>query len=282
MISYRSGPIDRTRIGCIRPCARMLAASSCNAPSSMRVRGWYLPACIWLSKRTVGKPSLRTASVMSALPPSNASSPRPRPFFFTVAIILFPRSAISSFHSQRADALHHFRAELDISLRTTRRAVEYHARQAVTRRLGEPYIARNDDIEELVAEMLLELLRHLLLQRDARVEHDPQQPDHLQVAIQVRVHLLDRVDEVRQPLQREVFALHGYDDAIRRAQAVERQQRQSRRAIDQDEIVVIRDFRQRVAQYPFTTFHAHQFDLGTRQLAVRGKHVVGDGVRARA
>ena len=30
----------RTRMGCITPCALMLSASSYNAPSSMRVRGW--------------------------------------------------------------------------------------------------------------------------------------------------------------------------------------------------------------------------------------------------
>ena len=61
------------------------------------------------------------------------------------------------------------------------------------------------------------------------------------------MHLLDRVDEVRQPFEREVLALHRDHHAVRGAQAVERQQRQCRRAVDQHEIVVAYDRRQRIA-----------------------------------
>jgi hypothetical protein len=54
----------------------------------------------------------------------------------------------------------------------------------------------------------LELLADLLLQRDARVEHHAQQADDLQVRFRFGVHLLDRVDQVAQALEREVLALH--------------------------------------------------------------------------
>src|SRR5471032_218711 len=175
MISYRSSPMERTRIGCITPCARMLAASSCSAPSSMRVRGWYLPACMESRRRTLGRPSLRTASVISELPPSRASSPRPRPFFFNVAFILLPRSAILTLCPlKRAYALDHFRTELDIRLRATRCPVKHNTRQAVAGRFRQTDVAGNDDVEELVAEMLFQLIRYLLLQRNARIEHDAQ------------------------------------------------------------------------------------------------------------
>jgi hypothetical protein len=67
--------------------------------------------------------------------------------------------------------------------------------------------------------MRLELFADLLLQRDSRVVHHTQQADELQLGVQVRVHLLDRVDEVAQrlslsALQREVFALHRDDEAM--------------------------------------------------------------------
>jgi hypothetical protein len=70
-----------------------------------------------------------------------------------------------------------------------------------------------------VKSMRLELFADLLLQRDSRVVHHTQQADELQLGVQVRVHLLDRVDEVAQrlslsALQREVFALHRDDEAM--------------------------------------------------------------------
>src|SRR5476649_794438 len=132
-------------------------------------------------RRKFGNPSLRTASVISELPPSRASRPRPRPFFFIVALILLPRSAILTLCPlKRAYALDHFRTELDIRLRATRRPVKHDTRQTVTRRFGQTDIAGNDDVEELVTEMLLQLIRYLLLQRNAGIEHDAQQSDHLQ------------------------------------------------------------------------------------------------------
>jgi hypothetical protein len=42
--------------------------------------------------------------------------------------------------------------------------------------------------------------------------------------VQVGVHLLDGVDQVRQAFQREVLALHRHDHAVGGAQAVEGEQ----------------------------------------------------------
>ena len=74
-------------MGCMMPCALMLSASSYNAPSSMRVRGWYCPATISASRNSEGEPSARAASVVLVLGPSRASSPRPRPFFLVAMVI---------------------------------------------------------------------------------------------------------------------------------------------------------------------------------------------------
>ena len=85
--------------------------------------------------------------------------------------------------------------------------------------------------------MRFKLIADLLLQSDARIEHDPKQADDLQVLVEVGVHLFDRVDQIGQAFEREVLALHRHDDAMRGAETVEREQTERRRAIDQDEVV---------------------------------------------
>ena len=122
--------------------------------------------------------------------------------------------------------------------------------------------------------MLLELLADLQLQGDARVEHDAQEPDDGQLFVQVGVHLLDGVDQVGQAFEREVFALHGDDDAVRAAQAVEREHGQGRRAIDEHEVVLVGHRLDGQAQTFFAALDLDQLDLGAGQFAVGAQHVV--------
>lgn len=56
-------------------------------------------------------------------------------------------------------------------------------RQAAAGRLGQAHVARDDSVEHLVPEVGVELVADLRLQRDARVEHHPQQTDQLQGAV---------------------------------------------------------------------------------------------------
>src|SRR5690606_10892530 len=82
-------------MGCMMPWARMDSANSFNAPSSMRVRGWYLPARIFETGRVDGGPSdfagvLPKVSMAGPSAPSSASSPRPRPLGFLVAMSINP------------------------------------------------------------------------------------------------------------------------------------------------------------------------------------------------
>ena len=86
---------------------------------------------------------------------------------------------------------------------------------------------------------------------------------------EVGVDLLDRVDEVRQAFEREVLALHRHDDAVRAGQAVEGQQAEAGRAVDEDEVVVGRGGGERAAQALVAPLEADQLDLGARELAVR-------------
>src|ERR1700744_4306257 len=74
------------------PWLRMLSASSYSEPSSMRVRGWYLPACICVTfsaEGSVGPPA--GAGVSSIFGPSRASRPMPSPLGFFVTMWLIVR-----------------------------------------------------------------------------------------------------------------------------------------------------------------------------------------------
>ncbi|MNK97085.1 hypothetical protein D3C87_1174010 [compost metagenome] len=93
------------------------------------------------------------------------------------------------------------------------------------------------------------------------------------------MNLLDRVDEVREPLQREVLALHRHDHAMRGAEAVQRQQRQRWRAVDQHEVILGIHLGQRLLEAALTLVQLDQFHLGTGQFAVGGYHVVAARLR---
>ena len=69
-------------------------ANSCKAPSSMRVRGWYMPGTSCANGNVLGSPCCALAAAIatsSTLGPSSASSPRPNPLGFLVTIFFFSR-----------------------------------------------------------------------------------------------------------------------------------------------------------------------------------------------
>ena len=98
--------------------------------------------------------------------------------------------------------------------------------------------SRDYGVEHLFAKVTLQLLADLLLERDAGVEHHAQQPDDLELGIEVRVNLADGVDEIAEALQCEVFALHRNDDAMGAAKPVQREEAEARRAINQHHVIV--------------------------------------------
>src|SRR5690606_40319810 len=106
--------------------------------------------------------------------------------------------------------------------------------------------------------MRLDLSGDLLLQCDARVKHDPQQADQMKIGIDVAIHPLDGIHQVGKPFQGEVLALHGDDDPGRSRQAVERQQRERWRAVDEYEIVLMPHAVDRELQTGFPIVHLHK------------------------
>ena len=175
---------------------------------------------------------------------------------------------------QRVGARRHLAREVEEGERAFRGRVEDDSRHAVARRFGEADVARDHGLEDLVAEVRLELLADLRLQRDAGVEHDAQDADHLERRVEVRVHLLDRVDQVREPFESEVLALHRHDDAVRARQAVQGQQAEAGRTVDEHEVVVGGGGGKRAAQALVAPLEPDQLHLGAGELAVRADDVV--------
>jgi chromosome partitioning protein len=114
----------------------------------------------------------------------------------------------------------------------------------------------------------------LLLQRDARVKHDAQQTDDLQVRVQIGVNLLDGVDQICQTFQREILALHGHNHAVSAAQAVQRQHGQAGRAVDQDKVVLVGHGGHGGLDAALAALDIDQLDLGTGQVAVGTQNIV--------
>ena len=122
--------------------------------------------------------------------------------------------------------------------------------------------------------MRCQLIAHLLLQSNARVKHHAQQANDAQVVVEVGLHLLDGVDQIGQPFQSKVFALHGHDHTIGAAKAVECQHGQRRRTVDQYEVVVGVDLGQRVFQPPLTALQFDQLNFRTGELPIGAQNVV--------
>ena len=122
--------------------------------------------------------------------------------------------------------------------------------------------------------MRLELLADLLLQGDARVVHDAQQANHGQLLVHVGAHLFDGVHQIGQAFESEILTLHRHDDAMGATQAVEREHRQRRRTVDQDEIVVRIDRAECGLEPRLAPLDIHKLHLGPGEFAVGAKHVI--------
>ncbi len=131
----------------------------------------------------------------------------------------------------------------------------------------------------LVAEMRLELVRHLLRQRAAGIEHHPQQALDLDAGIEPLLDLLDGGDQIGQPLQRVIFALHRDQHRLRRRKGVDGQQIQGRRTIQQHEIVVVGHLRQRDFQPQVALLQIHQVDFRASEFAIGRNEVEMAGFR---
>src|SRR5204862_7219650 len=99
---------------------------------------------------------------------SKASRPLPSPLSFT--------GVSRSYRRRDAVPRKDLARQSDVRLRAFAFAIEVHGGSAGTRRLGDPYVAGNHGLVDLLDEVLLQLCRHLLPERSARIVHGLRQP----------------------------------------------------------------------------------------------------------
>ena len=145
-------------------------------------------------------------------------------------------------------------------------------------RLGQTDVARNDRREDLAGKVPPHLLCHLIGEIRAAVVHRQQHAEHADAWVQPPLDGAQRGHQVAQALQREIFALHGDQHAVRRAQGVERQQLQRGRAVDEDIVVFVLELLQRVFQTEFALLQLDQLHARAREVGAGGDDVAEVGV----
>jgi len=118
----------------------------------------------------------------------------------------------------------------------------------MARRLTEPDVPRDDRPIDLLAEHRANLLHDLFREVRTVVVHGHDDPGDGESRIEGIADLAERVRQLRDPLEGEVFALDRDQDRIRRRKGVERQEAEGGRAVDEDEIVLPASRRERPAE----------------------------------
>ena len=141
------------------------------------------------------------------------------------------------------------------------------------RRLSEAHRLADSRREHAVAEVLLEQLDRLLGVQRPRVDQRRQDALDLDVRVEVLTDHRERVLELDQTAHRQILALDGDDHLVGGRQRVDRQQPEARRRVDEDEVVVLLDLRQRLLQAPLAADHRRHRDLRAREVDRRARDV---------
>ena len=152
-------------------------------------------------------------------------------------------------------------------------------RLAVARRLGKAHIAGDDGRIHLAGEVALDLFRNLEGEIRAPVEHREQNAFELEAGIQAAAHHADRVHQVGQAFEREIFALHGNDQGICRAEGVDCQQFERGRAVDENIVIIGGENVERLLEQEFAVFAVDHLDARACQRLGGGQHVAVARVR---
>src|ERR1041384_434458 len=148
------------------------------------------------------------------------------------------------------------------------RLVQEH-RLAVARRFAEPDVARDEGLEELLAEVLPDLVDDLVRKPEAAVEHRHEHALDLESGVELLLHHRDRVQESSQSLEREVLALDGNEDRVGGYQRVEREEAERRGAVDENEFVFAAELVDEARHHVIAALDVHQLELGPDQIDVR-------------
>ena len=141
--------------------------------------------------------------------------------------------------------------EFDIAFGAVGAGVVGEDRLAETGGFGQADAAGNDGFEDLVFEELPQVGGDLAGEVGPVVEHREQNAFDFERMVEGLADAVDGVHEFGDAFEGEEFALDGDEDGIGGDQGVEGEEVEGRRAIDEDEVVIVADFGEAFAEAEF-------------------------------
>ena len=144
-------------------------------------------------------------------------------------------------------------------------------RLTVAGRLGQADAARDHGREHAVTKMTARFRGHVGGQLRARVVHRQEHSLDREPGIEMVADEVDRGDQLVEPFQGVVLALQRDQDLIRRREAVDGQEPERRRTVDEDVLERLVDRAKRPSQAALALGHRGQFHFGAGERHRRGE-----------
>ena len=119
--------------------------------------------------------------------------------------------------------------------------------------------------------MLAHLRRHLIVKAIAHV-HSQHESLDFKRGIKTTLYDLDRVEQLAQTLQRQVFALYGNKHRVGRRKDIHGGVAQRWRAVDKDVVEIVAYGLQHVLDYVVAILHLGQLRVGSNKIDARRQH----------
>ena len=100
-------------------------------------------------------------------------------------------------------------------------------------------VALDDGLEDQSFEVGLDLFVDLIIEACTAIVHRHQEALYIELGIESLAHDTDGIEELRDPFEGKVFALHGDEYGVGSHQGVDGNQPEGGRAIDEDVVVAV-------------------------------------------
>lgn len=171
-----------------------------------------------------------------------------------------------------------FSPQLRICLGSARSWVIKRDWKSMAGSFGESDIAGNGSAKEFFPEEFLEVLRDLLRQIGAVVVHGEENAFETEIGVERLCDLVKGAHQLGDALQGEVFCLKRDEEAIGSDERIEGEEVERRRAVEQDEVVMVADRFQGFAQAELPSLHADEFERGSDEVLAAGNQRKGGKV----